>query len=91
MAAALADYETALELDDTLIEAWLGLADVYIRQGGIEKAIEVLRQALDKIGEDSQIIAILEELERNMEGLGLPVKAVMKEARTIIIPHFAIL
>ena len=32
LAAALADFEAALAADETLAEAWLGLADVYIRQ-----------------------------------------------------------
>ena len=33
LAATLADYEKAIELDETNVDAWLGLADVYIRMG----------------------------------------------------------
>ena len=50
LAAALADFEAALAADETLAEAWLGLADVYIRQGDYDKAMEVLQEGLDKTG-----------------------------------------
>ena len=63
LAAAQADYEKALELDDTNAEAYLGLADVYIRQGEYDKAMELLRQALEKLGDDPDISDKLAELE----------------------------
>ncbi len=63
LAAAQADYEKALELDDTSAEAYLGLADVYIRQGEYDKAQELLRQALEKLGDDPDISDKLAELE----------------------------
>ena len=63
LAAALADYEAVLALDESCADAWLGLADVYIRQGDYDKAMEILREALDKVGEDPDIEAKLAELE----------------------------
>ena len=63
LATALADYEAALELDETLADAWLGLADVYIRRGEYDKALEVLREALEKTGNDQSIADKLAEME----------------------------
>ena len=63
LAAAQADYEKAIELDGTNAEAYLGLADVYIRQGEYDKAMELLRQALEKLGDDPDISDKLAELE----------------------------
>ena len=63
LSAALADYEAALALDETLADAWLGLADVYIRQGDYEKAMEILREALEKTGSDQSIADKLSEME----------------------------
>ena len=63
LTAALADYEAALELDETSAAAWLGLADVYIRQGEYDKALEVLREALEKTGNDQSIADKLAEME----------------------------
>lgn len=50
------DYERAIELDETNAEAYLGLADVCIRQGNYEKALEILRRGLEKT-ENHQDIA----------------------------------
>lgn len=63
LAAALADFEAALELDETLAEAWLGLADVYIRQVDYDKALEVLRTGLEKTGNDERIADKIAEIE----------------------------
>ena len=63
LAAALADFEAALELDETLAEAWLGLADVYIRQGDYDKALEVLKEGLEKTGNDPAIADKIAEIE----------------------------
>ena len=63
LAAALADFEAALELDETLAEAWLGLADVYIRQGDYDKALEVLKEGLEKTGNDPSIAGKIAEIE----------------------------
>ena len=63
LSAAQADYEAALELDETLPGAWLGLSDVYIRRGDYEKAMEILREALEKTGNDQRIADKLAEIE----------------------------
>ena len=63
LAAALADFEAALAADETLAEAWLGLADVYIRQGDYDKAMEVLQEALEKTGNDPTVADKLAEME----------------------------
>ena len=51
--------------------------------GSRKSALEEMKQKLDSqyldIEDKKRRVAILEELERNMEGLGLPVKSVMKE------------
>ena len=63
LAAALADYEQAASLDATNPEAWLGMADVYIRMGEYDKALEILRQGLDKTGNDESIAGKIAEME----------------------------
>ncbi len=61
--AAKSDFEKALELDPTYVDAWLDLADIYIRQGDYDKAKEILKEALDKTGGDQSIASKLEEVE----------------------------
>ena len=63
LSAAQGDYEAAIALDETLPEAWLGLADVYVRRGDYEKAMEILREALEKTGNDQSIADKLAEME----------------------------
>lgn len=67
LAAALSDYETALELDVTLEDAWLGLADVYIRQGDYDRAIEILYDALEKVGNKETISDKIKDIEENWD------------------------
>lgn len=61
--AAQTDYETAIDLDQALAEAWPGLANVCIRKGDYAKALEVLRKALSKTGNDSSIGDKILEME----------------------------
>ena len=63
LAAALADYEAAIALDETMSKAWLGLADVYVRQGEYRKALEILREALEKTENDQSIADKMIEME----------------------------
>lgn len=63
LSAAQADYEAAIALDETLPGGWLGLADVYIRQGDYDKALEILREALEKTGSDQSIADKIAEME----------------------------
>ena len=62
LAAAMADYEQAKELGYTAADLWLGLADLYIRQGDLDKAREVLEEGLEATGGDPDIQAKLDEL-----------------------------
>lgn len=63
MAAALADYEKAKELGYTAANLWLGMADVYIRQGDYDKALDILQQGLKAVGDNPEIHAKIAELE----------------------------
>lgn len=63
LAAALADYEKAGELGYQEADLWLRLADVYIRQGDFDAALETLRQGLELTGGNSEIQAKMDELE----------------------------
>lgn len=63
LSAALADYEHAIELDDAYVQAYLGMADVYIRQREYDKALEILREGLEKTKADAQIAGKIEEME----------------------------
>lgn len=60
---AQADYETALEQDETDVQAWLGLADISIRRGAYDEALDILQEGLDKTGNDSEIAEKIEELK----------------------------
>ncbi len=64
LAAALADYEAARELDSADPDLWLGLADVYIRQGELIKALETLEQGLETTGGNEEIQAKIDEIKR---------------------------
>lgn len=63
LAAAQADYEQAIELDETKARAYLGLADVYIRMGEYDKALEILKNALEKTNSDQAIADKIAEME----------------------------
>ena len=63
LTTALANYEAAVALDETNAAASLGLADVYVRRGDYNRALEVLRDALEKTGTDQSIADKLAEME----------------------------
>lgn len=63
LSAALADYEAAITLDETLPNAWLGLADVYIRQGNYDKALTILKEALDKTNSNQEIVDKIAQIQ----------------------------
>ena len=62
MAAAFTDFETALSLDDTNADAYLGMAEVYIARKQFDEAMEILRQGVEKTG-DQRLTDRLAELE----------------------------
>ena len=63
--AAKSDFEKALELDPTYVDAWLDLADIYIRQGDFDEAMRILEEALEATGQDQ---AILDKIKEMREG-----------------------
>ena len=62
LAAAFTDFETALSLDDTNADAYLGMAEVYISRKQFDAAMEILRQGVEKTG-DQRLTDRLAELE----------------------------
>ena len=66
LAAAQADYEAALTLDDTLADAYLGLAEVYWRQGFTDEAMLLLEQISATL-EDERLTSRLEEMHQVFE------------------------
>ena len=53
LVAALGDYEKALGLDKTLVDAWVGIANVYIFLGEYDKAIEILNNGVIVTGDET--------------------------------------
>lgn len=66
LASALADYQFVLTIDEGAPLAYLGIADVYIRMGEYELAVEILQQGLIATDGDSQITEKLAEIESGM-------------------------
>lgn len=60
---AIIAFEAAIKIDPKLPEAYVGLADVYTAQGDTDKAMEILRQALEALGENESLSAALEALQ----------------------------
>jgi len=52
---AITSFETATELNNTLIEAWGLLTITYLDKGKLEKAEEVMKTAADKNPNDEKI------------------------------------
>lgn len=59
------DYTKAIMLDNNCVNAYLGLADVYIRRGEFEKAIEILKEGFSNIGKSKEIEEKIKEFESN--------------------------
>lgn len=59
------DFNKAIMLDKNCVNAYLGLADVYIRRGEFEKAIEILKEGLSNIGKSKEIEEKIKEFESN--------------------------
>ena len=57
---ALSYYEAALDLDDTLVEAYLKSADIYSKEDSYEKALKILKQGI-KRNEDEESRELLNE------------------------------
>lgn len=63
MVNARRDYELALSFDDSNIDAYLGLADLLIRQGKYDDALELLHQSLDKTNQAQAMLDKIAEIE----------------------------
>ena len=59
---AIIAFTAAIEIDPKQADAYMGLADVYTAQGNPDKAAEILKQALEILGEDKRISAALATL-----------------------------
>lgn len=62
---AIAEYEAAISIDPKNKDAYLGLAEVYVTMGDIEKALEVLEEGYEKT-ESVRIAARQEELAEEL-------------------------
>lgn len=59
---AVLAFAAAVEIDPKQVDAYIALAEIYTRQGETGKAMEVLKRAIDEIGETEQLTAALAEL-----------------------------
>ena len=59
---AVIAFTAAIEIDPKAKDAYLGMAEAYVSMDDIDQAIETLFRALDEIGEDPELIALLEEM-----------------------------
>lgn len=57
---AILAFEAAIEIDPKRAEAYLSLADVYVAQGDLDAAREVLDRAVEAVGEDEEVLARLD-------------------------------
>lgn len=60
---ARADYEAALGIEQGTPEAYLGIADIHIRKGEYDEALDVLKKGLDKSGNNQKIADKIAEFE----------------------------
>lgn len=77
--AARADYEKAIEVDETDAEAYLRLADFYIRSGDYDKALEILQQGQEKADDDRLTKKIQEFEDGTITDLSGELRAVLNE------------
>ena len=68
LTAALADYETAVALDETLVDAWFRLAEVYISRGDYDMALEVLYSGIESTGGVAEITERIQEVVSMQDG-----------------------
>ena len=61
---ALSYYEAALDLDDTLVEAYLKSADIYLKEDSYEKALKILKRGMKKNEDEESWELLNEEYEK---------------------------
>lgn len=62
---AKGDFEQALELDDTIVDAWVGLARTYLYMEDFDAARDTLMRAIDKLGKLPEMNEIMDQLSIN--------------------------
>ena len=68
--AAITSFETATELNNTLVEAWGLLTITYLDRGEHEKAEEIMKTAADKNPNDEKILFYRDNLIRVYKKFG---------------------
>ncbi len=61
---AILAFNKAIDIEPKRYEAYLGLSDVYIKQGDYEKAMEVLKRGLQETGNSQELQDKILELEK---------------------------
>lgn len=69
--AAVADIYRTLTLEPRHYAAWTGLGGIFLRAGDEEGALESFRRALDAHPHQPRIRAVVDRLERNVDGIDL--------------------
>lgn len=69
LVAAQADFEMAIELDDILPDAYLGLADVFTRMNEYNKAVNTLNMGLERTGQNQVIADKIAQIKRPIEDI----------------------
>ena len=59
---AIIAFTAAIEIDPKLPEAYIGLAEIYVAQGDLEKAAAILDEAFAAVGENETLTAARERL-----------------------------
>lgn len=82
---AIIEFQKILEIDPKNVDAYIGLADVYISMGETEKAIETLNQAKNNIENKQRIENKLEEVNKVSEIEQQSAESVVNTITTTII------
>lgn len=64
--AAIVAYEMAIEIDSKSVDAYIGLADVYVEMKKYEDAIDVLKDGYNET-EEEELLDAIEKIEEIME------------------------
>ena len=87
---AATDYETAIELDADVPEYYLELAEVYTGLDWVDRAIELLRRAIKRLGDLPELTARLAELGQMGDNAAVTVEGyIIANMLTYKEPYFA--
>lgn len=64
---AIASYKAAIEINPTAVEAYLGLADIYLAMGKPDEAVAVLQEGINTTGSDELKEKLDVLTERNLD------------------------